>query len=283
MLETMHHLISREVAEIFDLYTELHGMRISLFGPEGQLLYPEPAGRPDCRHCLLLRQTLGMDNLCRKLDRRMMQAASEKRELISYTCHAGMREAVVPLVVDGQLAGYVMIGQFRSLEAPETSPYAEQWKAAQKNDALQQAFSDTPVFPEKKIDKLLAMFRLQVELIIRSQLIRHRDYDLIDPIIEKTLKHPESPLTLQDAAQMSGRSASTVTRLFKKHTGQSFKQYQLSCRLQRAAELRTESPDRPIAEIAPAVGFDDPLYFSRLFRKHTGQSPTACRKAQLNS
>src|SRR6056297_117735 len=129
MLETMHHLISREVAEIFDLYTELHGMRISLFGPEAQLLYPEPAGRPDCRHCRLLRETMGMDSLCRQLDRQMMQAATEKREMISYTCHAGMREAVVPLIVDEQLAGYVMIGQFRSLEAPEKSPYASRWQA----------------------------------------------------------------------------------------------------------------------------------------------------------
>jgi len=280
MLETMHHLISREVAEIFDLYTELHGMRISLFGPGGQLLYPEPAGRPDCRHCQLLRKTMGMDSLCRQLDRKMMQAASEKHEMITYTCHAGMREAVVPLVVDEQLAGYVMIGQFRSLEAPETSPYAAQWEKEQKNNALQRAFSDTPVFPEKKIEKLLAMFRLQVELIIRSRLIHHRNYDLLDPIIEKIRQQPESALTLQQAAQMSGRSPSTVTRLFKKLTGLSFKQYQISFRLRRAAELMAAHPERPVAAIATEVGFDDPLYFSRLFRKHTGQSPTAYRKAQ---
>jgi two-component system response regulator YesN len=82
---------------------------------------------------------------------------------------------------------------------------------------------------------------------------------------------------------MSCRSPSTVTRLFKKLTGQSFKQYQLSFRLRRAATLMAESPDCPIAEIAPAVGFDDPLYFSRLFRKYTGQSPTAYRKKQLES
>lgn len=279
----MHHLISQEAAEIFDLYTELHGMRISLFGPEGQLLYPDAEGRPDCRHCLLLRQTMGMDSLCRKLDRQMMKTASEKREMISYTCHAGMREAVVPLVVDGQLAGYVMIGQFRSREAPETSPYALRWQETKKNNALQQAFSETPVFPEKKISKLLAMFRLQVELIIRSQLIHYRNYDLIEPIIEQLRLHPERPLTLKDAAQMSGRSSSTVTRLFKKSTGRSFKQYQVSYRLRRATELMIDSPDCPIAEIATAVGFDDPLYFSRLFRKHIGKSPTAYRKEQINN
>jgi len=200
--------------------------------------------------------------------------------MISYTCHAGMREAVVPLIVDEQLAGYVMIGQFRSLEAPDTSPYAAQWQALKKTDALQQAFAATPVFPEEKIAKLLAMFRLQVELIIRSRLIHHRNYDLLDPIIERIRSQPQSALTLQQAAHMSGRSPSTVTRLFKKLTGQSFKQYQISFRLRRAGELMAESPERPVSDIAAAVGFDDPLYFSRLFRRHTGKAPTAYRKAQ---
>lgn len=283
MLGTMHHLISQEVAEIFDLYTELHGARISLFGPEGQLVYPDAAGRPDCRHCRLLRQTMEMDELCRKLDRQMMQAASEKHELISYTCHAGMREAVVPLVVDGQLAGYVMIGQFRSREAPATSPYAAQWERTQNNSDLQQAFSSTPVFPEKKIEKLLAMFRLQVELIIRSQLIHHRSHDQIEPIIRKIREHPEQPLSLEEASKMSGRSPSTVTRLFKKLTGQSFKQYQLSFRLRQAGDLIAENTDCTIAEIAAAVGFEDPLYFSRLFRKYTGQAPTAYRRQHLEN
>ena len=279
MLETMHHLISQKVSEVFDLYTTLHGVHISLFGPQGQLLYPDAEGRPNCRHCRLLRETMGMDGLCRNLDRKMMQTAAEKLEMISYTCHAGMREAVVPLIADNQLAGYVMIGQFRSQEAPEKSPYAARWNETQGDNALQQAFSNSPVFHEEKIETLLAMFRELVELIIRSRLIHHRDYDLIDPIIEQMRQHPERPVSLQEAARMGGRSPSTITRLFKKITGQSFKQYQVNFRLQRACEQMIDHPNRPIAEIAAEVGFNDPLYFSRLFHKHIGKSPSQYRRS----
>jgi AraC-like DNA-binding protein len=254
-----------------------------LFAPQGRLLYPDEEGRPDCRHCRLLRETMKMDSLCRNLDRQMMKSASEQREMISYTCHAGMREAVVPLFVGDQLAGYVMIGQFRSQEAPATSPYAARWNETQGGHELQQAFSESPVFPEEKIETLLAMFRQLVELIMRSHLIHHKDYDLIEPIIEQIEKHPETPLNLKDAAQLSRRSPSTVTRLFKKLTGQSFKQYQIAFRLQKAAEQMIGSPNRTIAEVAAAVGFDDPLYFSRLFRKHMGTSPSAYRKEAINS
>ncbi len=276
----MHHLISQKVSEIFDLYTELHGMRISLFGPQGALLYPDAEGRPNCHHCRLLRETMDLDGLCRNLDRKMMQAASKQREMISYTCHAGMREAVVPLIVDDQIAGYVMIGQFRSQEAPAESPYAARWQEKQGDNALQEAFSESPVFPEEKIETLLAMFRQLVELIIRSQLIHHKDHDLIEPVIEQIRQHPEIPLPLEEAARMSGRSPSTVTRLFKKITGQSFKQYQVTFRMQRAAELLLDRPNRPVADIAAAIGFDDPFYFSRQFHKHIGKSPTDYRKAE---
>jgi len=280
MLDTLTHTISQKVAEVFDLYTELHGARVSLFGPDKRILYPDAPGRPNCTYCRMLRETLKLESCCRDLDRQMMEAALKKNEMISYTCHAGMREAVAPLVVNNELAGFVMIGQFRSQLAPDISPYAARWEKEQGNNALQEAFAGSTVFPEEKIEVLLAMLRQLLELIIRSQLIHHKDYDLIEPVIERIRQHPECLVSLKAAAQISGRSASTVSRLFKKITGQSFKQYQTGFRLQRAAELLESMPNRPVAEIAQAVGFEDPFYFSRQFHKHAGASPSEYRSSK---
>lgn len=272
-----NRVISQQAAEVFDLYTELHGTRISLFGQDKELLYPDALSRPDCDYCRMLRGTLGLNETCRRLDREMMQAALKKKEMVSYTCHAGMHEAVVPLFVEDQLVGFVMIGQFRSQSVPAVSPYADRWNDEQGSGALQQAFAASPVFPDEKIDMLLAMFRQLLELIIRSRLLQHKDYDLIEPVVERIRNHPEEPLSLGEAARISGRSPSTLTRLFKKLTGQSFKQYQTGFRLQRAAELLEMMPNHPVCEIAQRVGFDDPFYFSRLFRRHMGRAPSDFR------
>jgi AraC-like DNA-binding protein len=277
MLATLNHTISQKVAEVFDLYTELHGARVSLFGPDKRILYPDEKGRPNCAYCRMLRETLGLDSCCRDLDRQMMETARNKNEMISYTCHAGMREAAAPLIVNNELAGFVMIGQFRSQAVPDVSPYAARWENEQGNDALQRAFADSAVFPEEKIEVLLAMLRQLLELIIRSQLIHHKDYDLIESVIERIRQHPDRTLSMQEAVKISGRSASTVSRLFKKITGQSFKQYQTGFRLERAVELLEQMPNRPVAEIARLVGFEDPFYFSRQFHKHIGHSPSASR------
>ena len=281
MLESVHHTISQKVSEIFDLYTELHGTRISLFSPSGRLLYPDAVGRPNCRHCAMLRETLGMDALCRQLDRKMMKVAWEQKDMISYTCHAGMREAAAPLVVDQELVGFVMLGQFRSQASPATSPYARQWTVEQGGDELQREFEKTLVFPEEKIETLLSMFRHLLELIIGGQLIHHKDHDLVEPVIEHMRAHPAETLALEDAVRMVGRSPSTVTRLFKKTTGRSFKQYQVWFRLEQACRLLVSMPNRPVTEIAQVVGFDDPLYFSRVFRKHLDISPSGYRKKNV--
>lgn len=273
----MHYTISQKVAEIFDLYTELHHIRITLFSPDGSLIYPDAVNRPNCGHCRLLRDTLGMDSKCRKLDHEMMQVALERKDLITYTCHAGMQEVTAPILVDDELAGYVMLGQFRSETAPVVSPYSNDWKAAQGNDELQQAYEKTAIFPEAKIETLLSMFRHLLEFIVGGQLIHHKDYDLIQPVIDRIQEYPERELQLEEASKLVGRSPSTVSRVFKKVTGRSFKQYQVNHRLGLAAAQLKAKPNSPVAEIAMAVGYDDALYFSRVFRKQFNCSPSEYR------
>ena len=63
-----------------------------------------------------------------------------------------------------------------------------------------------------------------------------------------------------------------ISTLFKKQMRLGISEYIRTLRLNRAAEL-LEKGGCSMAEIAHAVGFRDPLYFSKLFKVHTGLSP----------
>ena len=73
-----------------------------------------------------------------------------------------------------------------------------------------------------------------------------------------------------------GISAGYLNSTFKEKFGKSIYQYLLERRIQVAKELLTIT-NKHIKQIAFEVGYNDPLYFSRIFRKHTGCIPSEYR------
>ena len=63
-------------------------------------------------------------------------------------------------------------------------------------------------------------------------------------------------------------------------TGLSIKEFILDIRIKRSAKLLAES-DKTISEISYMTGFVNPKYFSTIFRKHFGQTPSEYRKKSL--
>jgi two-component system response regulator YesN len=57
-----------------------------------------------------------------------------------------------------------------------------------------------------------------------------------------------------------------------------FVDYLTSYRLSQAKRLLA-NPDMPVTDVAAAVGFDDPSYFTRVFRREEGLSPSEYRAA----
>lgn len=77
-------------------------------------------------------------------------------------------------------------------------------------------------------------------------------------------------------AAMVGLSTSRLGALFREHVGVSPMTYQSDLRMARAREL-LGSTDLPVASVASACGYDDPLYFSRRFAQAHGTAPSAYR------
>ena len=72
-------------------------------------------------------------------------------------------------------------------------------------------------------------------------------------------------------------SISWFIRNFKDYTGSTPTQYLLSLRISNAQSL-LESTSYNVTEIAEIVGYNNPLYFSRLFKKQCEVSPTEFRR-----
>ncbi|GAA3403412.1 AraC family transcriptional regulator [Paenibacillus hodogayensis] len=98
----------------------------------------------------------------------------------------------------------------------------------------------------------------------------HASFDLLH-------KNYARKLTVQELASRAGLSLSRYSSLFKQYTGLSPQQYLIQYRFQKAKDLMRHT-HLNIRQIASLVGFDDQLYFSRLFKKYEHLSPIEYRK-----
>src|SRR5512144_261759 len=83
-------------------------------------------------------------------------------------------------------------------------------------------------------------------------------------------------IRLDTVAGKAGMSPSHFSRIFRKVMGLSYQSYLNSCRITKAKNLLRMSP-RSRTEIADSLGFADSTGFGRIFKKLTGQTPSAYR------
>jgi two-component system, response regulator YesN len=89
-------------------------------------------------------------------------------------------------------------------------------------------------------------------------------------ILEKEYSHN---FELERLAETVGMNASYISRLFKYKTGQTITDYLIGIRIAKAKELLTAQPELKNYEIAERVGYNDPVYFNKLFKKICGMTP----------
>lgn len=101
------------------------------------------------------------------------------------------------------------------------------------------------------------------------------DFKLLEKaraIIEKYIDNTE--FDVNDFAREMGLGRTRLYSKIKGVTGHTPNDFILSIRLKKAAEMLLKQPQMNVSEIAYAVGFSTPRYFSRCFREHFGVTPS---------
>ena len=115
---------------------------------------------------------------------------------------------------------------------------------------------------------------MMLDEIIRCRPHRRRDLrDLLNDIARR----PHRALSLTEAAASTHWSSGYLSKMFKSVTGCTFVSYLMQWRISRA-KLMLASTQMPVRKIAAELDFNQVNYFSRVFRAHTGMSPSEYRR-----
>ena len=121
---------------------------------------------------------------------------------------------------------------------------------------------------------------LQKAIEIRDENSGNKNRDILEHSIEYIKTHyMDENMSLNAVAQVANISANHFSALFSQNIGQTFIEYLTGIRMEHAKELLRCTGKRA-SEIALEVGYKDSHYFSYLFKKTQGMTPSDYRKAK---
>ncbi len=188
-------------------------------------------------------------------------------------------------------SGYSLLEWIRGV-APETEfafltvhaefPYLKR--------ALQLGCGDYLLKPleDAELDRVLNVFTRRIRRrhrmaayspdLLRALGGEHKKRDLVRVVKQYVREHIQEEIYIGDIASQVFLNERYLMRAFKAATGTSILQFITEERIWLAKELLVSS-DYTVRQVASAVGYGNYSYFIRIFRQHTGETPTAYRAA----
>ena len=118
-----------------------------------------------------------------------------------------------------------------------------------------------------------------LENLEKQSYIDKKKSGILSPAIAYMKKHIyDSDLKIETLINLCGISGVYFNKIFRTGYGMSPKKYISTKRLSHAKTIKDSGDFETISEVAASVGFSDPLYFSRAFKKKYGVSPSEYAK-----
>ncbi|NRF92350.1 response regulator [Paenibacillus frigoriresistens] len=138
----------------------------------------------------------------------------------------------------------------------------------------QDAFSQKSTYQQLKrqvIDCIQGMTKAYLEVKVQLE------PDMMLQIKQYIQKNAHEDISLEMVSEQVRLSPHYVSRMFKEQVGTNYIDYLTECRIERAKNLLCD-PEKSLKEITFEIGYSDPNYFSRVFKKMTDISPSEYRK-----
>lgn len=194
---------------------------------------------------------------------------------LTYRCHAGLLETLIPIRQNGDVLGFIFFGQVIHADDPE-----RQWCATRAlidwmpdADALREAFYQQRRMDDPVIDSCAKILEACSSYILMRGIIRTSamsDEQLLNRFIEENYSEP---LKLDDIAASLSMSKTKLCGVAARQ-GTTVKTLLNNRRMEEAKRMLRHGDDR-ISEVANLVGLCDYNYFTKQFKAYTGETPRA--------
>ena len=263
--------------EISAVLSELHnvsGFRISLHGMDFEEIaaYPEHS-LPFCKY---VHTCKGESAKCVKSDADACKKVRDTETVLIYKCRYGLTEVICPLHTLGSPAGYLMMGQARD-EAVSDEALIEALTNLGKGENPEELISKIPKVSAELTASFAKIMTICAEYMTLINALPGNKPSTAELTCLYVRENFREKITMKDICVALGRTKSAICPAFKQKYGITVVDYLTELRIEEAKKLLLET-DMNVGEISDETGFSDTSYFSKVFLRTVGVSPSAYRR-----
>lgn len=238
-----------------------------------------------CEFCQQARALKRGRESCDQSDKiEAVDQAKQYQKPFFHECHMGMRELVIPLMHDNALLGILFAGQCRTDAEHDDVIREKAEKMGGDPQKFLKLYHDLPFITKKElllIETILSQYFetkiLSNELLCPKNTVDIDGYSLADAVYYYVKSNYRDSLSTKQLADTFFVNSSYLSRYFHQHYNITITDFIIKVRIEHAMRLLIAT-NVSIGNIALNVGFDDANYFTRVFKKKIGISPTDYRK-----
>ena len=271
-------LDKQKLQEVITSFAEITRTNICFFDAEMNVLAELPQKmQPFCKR---IRAAEGKLRQCLLSDETHRKTVKKLKKPLTYTCHAGITETMLPVIYDNEIAGYIIFGQYRR---PENEAEAKtKLEVFCKNSGLSYPdmlaeYEKLPELSEDNVRAAVSMMELCIKYLCLENVIKIDGTSAAYKITKYLAENYRQDVSVEELCKKFFIGTKMLYRLVKEQTGMTVFGYVAAKRVKEAEELLLSS-DKSVSEIATEVGYSDYNYFIKVFKKATGVTPLKYRK-----
>jgi len=266
---------TEKLSQLLQDFYEITRIRITVFDENRNELISYPRSIPPI--CKLIRSSAKGFSACMECDQQACQDAARQGKTWVYRCHAGLREAVTPLVSQGVIIGYLLFGHVMDYPNIEQGTRALLQACGHlpiQADELADACKNHPLIGEHFLISATRMLQAVAYYVIYEKLIvKQENNHLPEQLNAYIEEHLSDRLTVESLCRDLHTSKAQLYALSNQMYGHGIGKQIRLMRINRAKHLLREDKKIPLADVAAACGFSDCNYFITVFSREVGITP----------
>lgn len=273
---TVHYDLQKLTDTLQDFYNAT-GVKIALARPDLSYLCTVTPQRHNA-YCNAIQSTPVGWQACHCSDMGLLETCRASKKVETHVCHAGLVDVAVPILHEGEILGYMVLGQMKR-DAVFSSVKERLAELTDDVKELKTHYEALPLFDQSRIESVLRIATMLAKYILLENMLKPNINRNAEKAVRFIHENLEQELTVESISRGIGLSKSTLYKQFHECFQCTVSEYINARRVDRSVELLI-STDLSVEEIAQKVGFSSASYYSRTFKKQIGMAPLKFRKQQ---